>query len=120
MSTNPKNNFCQELVAFIDESHLSLNDGIRQSINSRNEVVKLQLSTPQLALFAAYWSGLNSNASLDTLKMKLHAGYTDGHVESYGPSEVIPMEVIVDPSTGAPYLNGFGPGVFYLPDTSLH
>jgi len=68
----------------------------------------------------AYWSGLNSNASLDTLKMKLHAGYTDGHVESYGPSEVIPMEVIVNPSTGAPYLSGLGPGVFYLPDTSLH
>jgi prepilin-type N-terminal cleavage/methylation domain-containing protein len=68
----------------------------------------------------SYWCGLNSNASLDTLKMKLQAGYTDGHVENYSPSEAIPMEVIVNPSTGAPYLSGFGPGIFYLPDISLH
>ena len=68
----------------------------------------------------AVWSGLNSNTHPDTLKMKLHAGYTDGHVESYGPAEVIPMEVIVNPSTGAPHISGLGPGVFYLPDTSLH
>ena len=44
---------------------------------------------------SAYWSGLNSNASLDMLKMKLHAGYTDGHVENYCSSEVVPMEVIM-------------------------
>lgn len=69
---------------------------------------------------SAYWSGQNSNANLDTFKVKLHAGYTDGHVESYGPSEVMTMEVIVDPSTGETYLSGTGPGIFYLPDTSLH
>ena len=38
---------------------------------------------------SAYWSDLNSNTNLDTLRMKLHAGYTDGHVESYCPSEVV-------------------------------
>ena len=66
------------------------------------------------------WYGLNSNTSLDTLNIKLHAGYIDGHVESYGPSEVVPMEVIVKPSTGEPYLRGLGPGIFYLPGTYLH
>jgi prepilin-type N-terminal cleavage/methylation domain-containing protein len=69
---------------------------------------------------SAYWSGLNSNISLDMLKVKLHAGYTDGHVESYCPSEVIPMEVIMDRSTAEPYSSGLGPGVFYLPRNSLY
>jgi prepilin-type N-terminal cleavage/methylation domain-containing protein len=68
---------------------------------------------------SAYWSGLNSNTRLDTLKMKLHAGYTDGHVESYCPSEAIPMEVIKDRYTAEPYSSGMGPGVFYLPRNSL-
>jgi prepilin-type N-terminal cleavage/methylation domain-containing protein len=68
---------------------------------------------------SAYWSGLNSNANLDTLKMKLHAGYTDGHVESYCPSEVIPMEVIMNRSTAEPYPSGVGPGIFYLPRNGL-
>ncbi len=68
----------------------------------------------------AVWSDSNSNTSLDTLKMKLQAGYTDEHVESYGPAEVMPMEVIADPLTGAPYPSVTGPGVFYLPPDSLH
>ena len=70
---------------------------------------------------SAYWSGLNSNTNLDKLKVKLHAGYTDGHVESYYPSEVIPMEVIKNRSTVEPYRRGVGdgPGVFYLPRNSL-
>jgi len=68
---------------------------------------------------SAFWSGLNSNVCLDTLKIKLHAGYTDGHVEDYCPSESIPMEVIKDRSTSEPYSSGLGPGVFYLPRNSL-
>ena len=68
---------------------------------------------------SAYWSGPNSNTRLETLKMKLHAGYTDGHVGSYSPSEVIPMEVIMNRSTAEPYPGGVGPGVFYLPRNGL-
>ena len=68
---------------------------------------------------SAYWSRSASGGkvSLDTLKIKLHAGYTDEHVESYCPSEVIPMEVIMNRSTAQPYPGGAdgGPGVFYLP-----
>ena len=70
---------------------------------------------------SAYWSGLNSNTGLDTLKVKLHAGYTDGHVENYRPSEVIPLDVIKVRATAEPYQRGAGdgPGVFYLPHNSL-
>ena len=69
----------------------------------------------------AVWSGLNADTSLDTLNIKLHAGYTDGHVEDYDPSEVIPMKVIEDRLTYDPYDDGFvGPGIFYLPNPNLH
>jgi prepilin-type N-terminal cleavage/methylation domain-containing protein len=68
---------------------------------------------------SAYWSGLNSNVGLDTLKVKLRAGYTDGHVESYCPLEAMPMQVIKDRSTSEPYRSGLGPGVFYLPRNGL-
>jgi len=68
---------------------------------------------------SAYWSGLNSNTSLDTLNLKLQAGYTDGHVGSYSPSEVIPMEVIMNRYTAEPYPSGVGPGIFYLPRNCL-
>jgi len=67
---------------------------------------------------SSYWSGRDANDGLDTLK--LHAGYTDGHVESYGPAELIPMAVIMNRSTAEPYLSGPGPGIFYLPRNGLH
>ena len=69
---------------------------------------------------SSYWSGPDSDHGLDTLNLKLHAGYTDEHVESYGPAEVIPMEVIMNRSTAEPYPSGMGPGIFYLPRNGLH
>lgn len=70
---------------------------------------------------SAYWSLLNSggNIALDTLNIKLHAGFTDGHVESFTSSEVVPMKVIMDRSTNEPYPSGVGPGDFYLPRNGL-
>jgi prepilin-type N-terminal cleavage/methylation domain-containing protein len=64
---------------------------------------------------SSYWSGPDSDDGLDALTLKLHAGYTDEHVESYAPTEVIPMEVIMNRSTAEPYPSGVGPGIFYLP-----
>jgi len=68
---------------------------------------------------SSYWSGSDATDGLDALTLKLHAGYTDGHVESYGPAEVIPMEVIKDRSAAEPYPSGIGPGIFYLPRNGL-
>jgi len=68
---------------------------------------------------AYYWSGLSPDVDLSTLKIKLHAGYLDGHIGSYSPSEVLPMEVIIDRETGAPYEPGLGPGVFFLPQDAV-
>jgi prepilin-type N-terminal cleavage/methylation domain-containing protein len=72
---------------------------------------------------SAFWSRLESdgNISLDTLKIKLHAGYTDGHVESYLPSETVPMRVSTVPDGSVPYTSGAkgDPGVFYWPRNGI-
>ncbi|MHC4482073.1 MAG: hypothetical protein ACYSW4_00850 [Planctomycetota bacterium] len=71
---------------------------------------------------SAYWSRLKSNGNIspETLRIKLHAGYTDGHVESFRSSEAVPMKVIMDKSTNAPYPYWLGKGDFYLPRNALH
>jgi len=70
---------------------------------------------------SAYWSRLapDGDIRLDTLKIKLHAGYTDGHVESYSASEVVPMKVSIASDGSVPYPDGVGPGVIYLPINGL-
>jgi len=75
--------------------------------------------TDETWLLSAYWSGRGDpNASAP--EITLHAGYTDGHVESYPSSQVIPMEVSITSDGLTPYPAGVGPGIFYLPPNALH
>jgi len=67
---------------------------------------------------SAYWSRKsNGDIDPDALNIKLHAGYMDGHVESFTPSEAIPMKVSItsDGIVAYPSGIGLGPGIFYLP-----
>ena len=75
--------------------------------------------TEGTAASSAYWSrpGLGDNSDRRTLQITLHAGYTDGHVDSYSPSDVVPMLVSLTPDGTVP--NTIGPGVFYLPRAAL-
>lgn len=72
---------------------------------------------------SAFWSRPNwsTPCELGSLNVKLHAGYVDGHVESYLPAETVPMRVILRPETGEPYPDNLGisPGIFYLPRMGL-
>jgi hypothetical protein len=72
---------------------------------------------------SAFWSrpGEPTREELAALNIKLHAGFVDGHVESYTPAETIPMRVILRPETGEPYPDSLGisPGLFYLPRLGL-
>jgi len=72
-------------------------------------------------LSSAYWSDKGSAGS-GAPDIKLHAGYTDGHVENFSASDTIAMRVIKVPETGEPYPggDGIGPGIFYLPRNALH
>ncbi len=72
---------------------------------------------------SAFWTrpGAGTPDELASLDIKLHAGYVDGHVESYLPADTASMSLILNPATGAPYSDGPGPcGFFYLPRPGIH
>ncbi|MDH4238523.1 MAG: type II secretion system GspH family protein [Phycisphaerae bacterium] len=72
-------------------------------------------------LLSSYWSSLKSESvNLNTIEVQLHAGYTDGHVGSFKPSEVVPMRVSITSDGSRPYPEGVGPGIFYLPTAGLN
>jgi len=77
--------------------------------------------TPGTAVSSDYWScpRPDPDTGPDTIDIKLHAGYTDGHVETYSASQTAPMWVSITPGGNAPYPDGFGPGTFYLPENAL-
>ncbi|MBP7053597.1 MAG: type II secretion system protein [Phycisphaerae bacterium] len=72
---------------------------------------------------SAFWSlpGEPAAEELAALDVTLHAGYVDGHVESYLPTDTTPMRVMLRPETGEPYPDdlGISPGLFYLPRVGL-
>jgi len=86
------------------------------------EKFKYASVTPGTWVSSDFWSrpADNGNVGLDTLELELHAGYMDGHVERYGPSEVVPMKVSKTSDGSVPYPSELGPGVFYLPRNALY
>lgn len=74
--------------------------------------------TPETWLLSAYWSC--KSAADDRPEIKLQAGYTDEHIESYSASEVVPMKVSITADGSVPYPDGVGPGIFFLPRNALH
>ena len=74
--------------------------------------------TPETYLLSSFWSR-KSDAD-DFPVIKLRAGYTDGHVETYSASNVVPIKVSITADGTVPYPDGVGPGVFFLPRNALH
>jgi prepilin-type N-terminal cleavage/methylation domain-containing protein len=68
-------------------------------------------------LSSPYWSGKTDD--LEKPRIKLQAGYMDGHVESYSSLETVEMQVIMEPATGKPYPDQITQGSFYLPCNAL-
>ncbi|MHC4544497.1 MAG: type II secretion system protein [Planctomycetota bacterium] len=76
--------------------------------------------TPETWLLSAYWSCQKSESvNLNTIEVNLHAGYTDGHVECFNASDVVPMRISITSDGSEPYPDGVGPGIFYLPRNGL-
>ncbi len=71
---------------------------------------------------SAYWSRLNHDGTVspDALNIKLYGGYTDGSVQSFTSSDVVPMKVSITSDGSVPYPDGVGPGVIYLPRNGVH
>ena len=75
-------------------------------------------TTPGTAVSTDFWSKPvpREDAKLHAIKVKLHAGYTDGHVESYTPESTTTMKVSVTPDGMIPYPDSIGPGGdFFIP-----
>ena len=76
--------------------------------------------TPETWLLSAYWfSQKSESVNLNTIEVNLHAGYTDGHVEGFTASDVVPMRISITSDGSEPYPDGVGPGIFYLPRNGL-
>ncbi len=75
--------------------------------------------TPETYFASSYWSRGEDWVNLQTITVKLQAGFTDGHVEDYSAANVVPMKVIKTRATNTPYPPGVGPGIYYLPATGL-
>lgn len=73
--------------------------------------------TPETWLLSGYWSKEGDPESPPNIQMR--AGFTDGHVETYTPSDVMPMKVSISADGTTPYPDGVGPGIFYLPRTAF-
>jgi len=77
------------------------------------------------AMHSSYWSFASRDKGQDryALRGKLNAGYVDGHVESYTPTQSVPMEVSEGPDGTVPYLayprDARNPGTFFLPAKAL-
>jgi len=75
---------------------------------------------PETLIESAWWSrSASGGLDLSKININLHAAYIDGHVESYTPSEAVPMKAIMDRATKEPYPSGVGPGDFYIPRNGL-
>ena len=74
--------------------------------------------TPETYLLSSFW--FRKSDADDFPVIKLRAGYTDGHVETYSASNVVPIKVSITADGTVPYPDGMGPGVFYLPRNALH
>ncbi len=74
---------------------------------------------PETWLLSAYW--FREADIEDAPEIKLRAGYTDGHVETYSPSDTVPMKVSITADGTTPYPDGAGPspGIFFLPRNAL-
>jgi len=73
---------------------------------------------PETWLLSSFW--FRKSDADDFPEIKLRAGYTDGHVETYSASNVVPIKVSITADGTVPYPDGMGPGVFYLPRNALH
>jgi prepilin-type N-terminal cleavage/methylation domain-containing protein len=90
----------------------------RNSFSSCEQFQSAALTEGTL-LSSDYWSSIGNDSSVFP-EIKLNAGYTDGHVESYSSLNTIGMRVILIPKTSETYPDDISPGFFYLPKNALH
>jgi prepilin-type N-terminal cleavage/methylation domain-containing protein len=89
----------------------------RNAFGSCEKFAGASSTKPEQVLLSDYW--YRNAKSLCAPEVKLHAGYTDGHVGSFGSTDTVRMKVIMNCDTYEPYPDGVGAGEFYLPLEAL-
>ena len=74
---------------------------------------------PETWLLSSYWSTQPACETEAVPDVKLKAGFVDGHVADWKPSEAVIMKVSLTCDGSVPYPDGVGPGLFYLPRHSF-
>jgi len=60
----------------------------------------------------------DGDTDISLLRIKLHAGFTDGHVETFSPSETDSVKAIIERPSRV-YPDGIGPGKIFIPKTAV-
>lgn len=91
-----------------------------QTYTSCERFEKANKST-QTSKFPSLWSSgtMDQKADMQTFNLSLNAGFTDGHVETYGPENAVIMQASWNEQGTEPWPEGMGPGEFYLPPGAL-
>ncbi len=70
-------------------------------------------------LVSAWWRA-TGDPTVGMPQVKLHAAYTDGHVETYYPTDVSALRVSMTPEGTPPYPDGGASrGIFYIPRNAV-
>jgi type II secretory pathway pseudopilin PulG len=70
---------------------------------------------PETQLTSAWWKA-DGDPNTAMPNVKLRAGYTDGHVETYTPADAIPMRIGMTPEGVPPFPDSpTSSGLFYIP-----
>ena len=83
------------------------------------EKLRNALPIPETWLLSSYWSYQPAYETEPVPDIKLQAGYVDGHVSTWKPSDAFIMRVSLTCDGSVPYPDGVGPGLFYLPRNSI-
>jgi len=75
--------------------------------------------TPGTAVSSDFWSIKTDRNSIENIKLKLHSGFVDGHIETYHPQNVSAIRVAMDPQGKRAYPDLLGPGIYYIPTVAL-
>lgn len=74
---------------------------------------------PETSLLSSYWSRQDGDPNQSRPKVTLRAAFTDGHVESYSSSDVVPMKISMTSEGAPPYPEDMGQGIFFIPRTAV-
>ncbi len=70
------------------------------------------------SLLSSYWA-VDGDPLEAMPDVKLRAAFTDGHVETYSSSDVVPMKISTTPEGVPPYPDGFAGGTFFVPRSAI-